>query len=123
MRAAMTSRSSRDRLIDILRHIAWIRDVEAQLDELPIGAEDEIRTCNLAIMYSLVVIGEAVRQLDDATRASQPHVPWRSIVGMRNMLTHEYYQFDVAIVRAALDVPLSELEAAVLVLLRDVSGA
>ncbi|WP_082058439.1 MULTISPECIES: HepT-like ribonuclease domain-containing protein [Acidithrix] len=37
------------------------------------------------------VIGEAVNGLSDEFRSERPEIPWRSIIGMCNILTHQYW--------------------------------
>jgi uncharacterized protein with HEPN domain len=39
----------------------------------------------------LRAIGEAVKDLDEDLRTRHPHIPWRQILGMRNILAHEYF--------------------------------
>ena len=39
----------------------------------------------------LEIIGEAAARLTEATRAQNPTIPWRQIVGMRNILIHGYF--------------------------------
>ena len=65
-----------------------------------------------AIMYNLVVIGEAVNHVSESTKSSTPGVPWRDIVDMRNFLSHEYFRVLADVVRATLDEPLEQLRAA-----------
>ncbi len=43
-----------------------------------------------AVYRNLEVIGEAASKIDEKTRQSFPEVPWRKIVGMRNVLIHQY---------------------------------
>ncbi len=40
------------------------------------------------------IIGEASFKLSDAVRAAHPEVPWRSIIGMRHLLVHEYFDVE-----------------------------
>ena len=47
-----------------------------------------------ALLYEIVVLGEAARRLSPETRAAHPDVPWREIIGMRNRLIHGYAAVD-----------------------------
>ncbi len=48
-----------------------------------------------AILYQIVVIGEAVKRLSSEFRAQHPAIPWRDIAGMRDILTHQYDKVEV----------------------------
>ena len=65
-----------------------------------------------AILYDLVVIGEAVRTLPDEHTRSEPDIPWQDVVDMRNFLAHEYHQVSTDVVRRTIDAPLDGLRAA-----------
>ncbi len=43
-----------------------------------------------AVERQLIVIGEAARHLSESIRLLTPEVPWKAIVGLRNILAHEY---------------------------------
>jgi uncharacterized protein with HEPN domain len=47
-----------------------------------------------AVLYEIVVLGEAARRLSPEIRAAHPEVPWREIIGMRSIITHGYDQID-----------------------------
>jgi len=47
-----------------------------------------------AMLYEIVVLGEAARRLSSEIRAAYPEVPWREIIGMRSVVTHGYDQID-----------------------------
>ncbi len=51
-----------------------------------------------ACLYNVQIIGEAVAQLNDEIKKSEPQVPWALIKGMRNKLIHEYFGTDLPIV-------------------------
>jgi uncharacterized protein with HEPN domain len=59
-----------------------------------------------ATLHGLTVIGEAVRAMDDEFKATHPDIPWRSIVGMRNFIVHEYEEIDYDLVWQAVSVDL-----------------
>lgn len=43
-----------------------------------------------AVERNLEIIGEAVRRISEALKQAHPAVPWKKIVGLRNILTHDY---------------------------------
>ncbi|WP_366143097.1 HepT-like ribonuclease domain-containing protein [uncultured Bacteroides sp.] len=55
-------------------------------------------------------IGEVIRQVDDRTEGRlfslYPTTPWKQIIGMRNIISHEYLSIDPELV---LDITRSEL--------------
>jgi uncharacterized protein with HEPN domain len=48
----------------------------------------------LALERALEVLGEAASKVSDDTRAKAPEIPWREIVGVRNRLSHAYFNLD-----------------------------
>ncbi len=49
------------------------------------------RMCFHAVVYNIMIIGEAANLLTKDFRASHSEVPWRDIIDMRNILVHGYY--------------------------------
>jgi uncharacterized protein with HEPN domain len=43
-----------------------------------------------AVERYIEIIGEAARRISEATRQTYPEIPWRALVGQRNVLAHEY---------------------------------
>jgi uncharacterized protein with HEPN domain len=56
---------------------------------------DNNRMLTLAIVKELEIIGEAASKLTPEFKATQPNIPWADIVGMRNRLTHGYFDIDL----------------------------
>jgi len=56
---------------------------------------DDSRMLTLAIIKELEIIGEAASKLSPDFKAAHPHIPWIDIVGMRNRLTHGYFDIDL----------------------------
>jgi uncharacterized protein with HEPN domain len=50
--------------------------------------------CLDAVLYELVVIGEAARRLSPELREASSDIPWREIIGMRSVITHDYDHTD-----------------------------
>lgn len=51
-----------------------------------------------AVVRELEVIGEAARQISEATRFLAPELPWSQMIGMRNRLIHGYFDVDYGVV-------------------------
>ena len=51
-----------------------------------------------ACLYNIQIIGEAVNQLTDDVKNTNPQIPWILIKGMRNRLIHEYFGTDLPLV-------------------------
>lgn len=66
-----------------------------------------------AVRLRLVEIGEAVKDIDALLLASEPEIPWQDVTGMRDHLTHRYFDTDHAIVAATIADDLPPLTAAV----------
>jgi uncharacterized protein with HEPN domain len=43
-----------------------------------------------AVERNLEIIGEAARYVSQTFRESVPEIPWRAMIALRNVLTHEY---------------------------------
>ncbi|MFC1677463.1 DUF86 domain-containing protein [Planctomycetota bacterium] len=50
------------------------------------------------IVHHLQVLGEAAAKTSDDFRANHPHIPWPKIIGMRNILVHNYFGIDLDVV-------------------------
>ncbi len=48
-----------------------------------------------AIIRSLEVIGEAVKNIPDSFREKYPLIPWKDIAGFRDKLSHAYFGVDI----------------------------
>ena len=112
------SRDHRLRIQDIRGRIASIRSAEQVMERARHqGDEQTLAVALNSVLYDLVVIGEAVRAVPEEILASEPGVPWRLIVGMRNRLAHEYFLLKPELVGRTIDEPLQELDLACLRLL------
>jgi uncharacterized protein with HEPN domain len=50
----------------------------------------EDRMVRNAVERNLEIIGEAARCVSQTFRNSLPDIPWRAMIALRNILTHEY---------------------------------
>lgn len=51
-----------------------------------------------AVVRNLEIIGEAARNLDDDFKETNSHIPWRNMIGLRNIMIHEYFGIDLNII-------------------------
>ena len=52
------------------------------------------RTLQWATDRGFSIIGEAARRVSDTAKAAYPDVEWRRIIGLRNVVIHEYEEID-----------------------------
>lgn len=113
------SRTPRDRLADIVAAAAHVsRAVDALEHAEASDAEDEAQLAFDALLYRLVVIGEAVTALPADLLARRPLVPWREIARLRDLLAY-HYRVDAQIIRRTVEAPLRELREAAVQLLAE----
>ncbi|AET64395.1 HepT-like ribonuclease domain-containing protein [Methanothrix harundinacea] len=51
-----------------------------------------------AVVYNLVVLGEAAKQVPPHIRKRYPEVQWRKIAGLRDISVHRYFSLDEEII-------------------------
>jgi uncharacterized protein with HEPN domain len=105
-----------------------LRDIDEAIEKIEkyvsIGyqafIEDE-RT-QVWIIHHLQVIGEASNHLSDELTEQNQDIPWADIVGLRNILVHQYFGIDLRQVweTAELDMPI--LKAKVRDILQEING-
>ncbi len=60
--------------------------------EMSLPAYEEDRRTQLATERALEIIGEAAGRVSKSFREQHSEIPWRQIIGQRNVLIHEYGQ-------------------------------
>lgn len=50
-----------------------------------------------AVAYEIGIIGEATSHIPGEVRARYPDVPWEKMQSVRNVIVHEYFRLDAAI--------------------------
>jgi uncharacterized protein with HEPN domain len=58
---------------------------------------DQERT-RLAVERTLEILGEAARRVSQAFRGAHPEIPWKDLIGLRNVISHEYDKVDYEVI-------------------------
>jgi uncharacterized protein with HEPN domain len=56
--------------------------------------DDDTEQIRLSVERKLEILGEAARRVTPSFREAHPELPWREIVGLRNLISHEYDRVD-----------------------------
>ncbi len=94
-------------LEDILQAITKIRQYTAGLSAA--GFAGDGKTLD-AVVRNLEVIGEAAKTIPEAIRLQHPEVDWKKLVGLRNILIHEYFGVDAELIWDIIQNKLVSLE-------------
>jgi len=78
-------------LNSINRILDYISGKDRQAFEADLVTQD-------AVVRQLEVIGEATKRVSKELRSKHPDIPWADIVGMRDVLIHDYIDVDLGVV-------------------------
>ncbi|MDY6868429.1 MAG: DUF86 domain-containing protein [Chloroflexota bacterium] len=67
-----------------------------------------------AILYNLIIIGEAANKISEAFQEQHDQIPWSAMIGTRNIIVHGYDQVKLPIVWEILQRDLVGLKAEIL---------
>lgn len=99
-------RSDREKLHDILDAIERIERYSVQ-GKTAFEQNELIQTW---FTQNLQIVGEAARSLSSGIRDQHLHIPWTKMIGMRNILTHNYFEIDLDIVWVVVDQELPSIK-------------
>jgi len=66
-----------------------------------------------AVTRALEIIGEAARNVPDDAKALYSELPWKEMIGMRNIVIHEYFGVDEVVIWQTVQDDLPPLCAAI----------
>lgn len=64
-----------------------------------------------AILYNLIIIGEAAHQISDEFQEQHYEIPWSAMIGTRNIIVHGYDQVKLQIVWEILQRDIESLKS------------
>src|SRR5215469_5471393 len=103
------SRSIVERLKDAR---SFAHDGESSVLGLDREVFNDVAEVKYTVYYCLIGIGEALDQVPADVLASEPTIPWASIVAMRNRLVHAYWRIDDDILYDVATIELPALSVA-----------
>lgn len=104
------SRSPEKRLADIRKGCEKILRYTAGMSQIDLEHDDLVTD---AVLRNIQIIGEATKNLSEEIRARMPEIEWKKIAGMRDWLSHVYFQVDPDIVWNVVEVKIPELLRAI----------
>jgi uncharacterized protein with HEPN domain len=78
-------------LADIVEAADAITQYLAGLTKEKFLSDEIIRS---AIVFKLIIIGEAAGQLSEALRQRYRYIPWSDVIGLRHIAVHAYHKLD-----------------------------
>lgn len=104
------SRDARERLQDILEAIRAIAGyVGGSLDKPNITDAVVLD----AILFRLLVIGEAAKNVDAVLKEEASEIPWSDYAGLRDIIAHQYFRVQKRIIEDTIRRDLPKLESTV----------
>ncbi|MCP4106036.1 MAG: DUF86 domain-containing protein [Desulfobacteraceae bacterium] len=103
----MTQRTLKIFLEDILRSIEKIERYTSGMTQHDFE-QNEMAVD--AVLRNLEIIGEASGNIPDYFRDNYPDIPWKRVVGLRNIVIHAYFNVDLDIIWQIITINLPELK-------------
>ncbi|ASI98811.1 HepT-like ribonuclease domain-containing protein [Thermococcus celer] len=63
-----------------------------------------------AVLRNLEIIGEAAKNIPESIREKYSSIPWRRVVGLRNVVVHHYFGVDLSVVWVIVSSQIGELK-------------
>ena len=98
-----------DTYIDLI--IAACKKVNEYISDADEAAFLETSIVQSAVMMQLKVIGEVSKKLSEESK-NEIAVPWKLIIGLRDIISHDYFSLNLAIVWEIATIHIPELEKA-----------
>ena len=96
----MRGRGTADRLRDVLSAAEDALAFAAPLDPTAFAALPETdRRTYRALKNALAEIGEAIKLLPPDLLARHPSIDWRGWAGLRDIVSHQYFNLEIALLR------------------------
>lgn len=112
----------RDNITDIVRlkHILdAIKDINRFIKNTDYQKFESDKMLQSACIHQLEIIGEAANHFSDEFFKRYKEIEWVEIIGLRNMLIHEYFGIDLRIVWQVIQNDLPKLKKNINIILKE----
>jgi uncharacterized protein with HEPN domain len=99
----------------ILECIKYVKAYTKKLDEKSFY---KLVPTQDAVFRRIEIIGEAAKNVSKKFKEAHPEIEWSKIIGMRNMLIHEYFNIDLKLTWKTTQKDIPELEKIIKKLLK-----
>lgn len=96
------------RLQHILDALNDIKEYTTQVNSFDEFAQNKMLVD--ACLYKMEILGEASNRLTPPLQEQYPHIEWAKIVGLRNLIIHEYFKIAPALIWQIIHTNLPDFE-------------
>jgi uncharacterized protein with HEPN domain len=107
-----------DFLEDILAYSKLASEIVGSVN---IKTLSEFSMESLALTRCLEIVGEAIKMIPDDVRAKYPEIQWRQAAGLRDILAHQYWSANIALLIETVEKDLPQLRTVVQKILTDLN--
>lgn len=75
-----------------------IEEIKSYVKECDFNTFEENSMMHNACIKQLEIIGEAANRISDELKDTCPEIKWAEIIGLRNILIHEYFGVDIKVI-------------------------
>ena len=100
-------------MINDRQRIAHILQAISKIVEATSCTREEFLASSLktdAVSYNFLIIGEAANRISSVLQTAHPEIPWKVMVGMRNVLIHDYVQTNYSLIWKTAKADLPKLQ-------------
>lgn len=112
-------RELRDYLIDIKNECEYLMNKTKNISYRDFFNNEEYKR---AFVRSLEIIGEASKHIPRDIRKKYPQIKWKSVVGIRNKIIHEYFGIDYEVVWKTIKEKIPELYIIIQKIIKEANG-
>jgi uncharacterized protein with HEPN domain len=107
------------------RYLSFLKDIKDCIDRISkyiqqinydtFGEDELLNELLMAgFIRNLEIMGEAARNIPEDVRTKYPEIPWKKMIGLRNVLIHNYASIDEATIWEIIQTDLSQLRPHIL---------